>query len=169
MTTVNQEALVVVGSDRGLTLIPVPTPLTRLNYFDGKFLRADDLRAEQDYLRRLTWIANQGLGSGVVFGFDTTLGGGDSLVLGPGLAIDGRGRELVLPSGHSFGIQELVDASAAPTSTPALNGNGTSTATFSDCVVDTAPPGASVVNGDAIWIVTIGFAEALCGEADVCG
>ena len=75
MATMNRDAIVVAGTDPGIHVIPVPTPLTRLNYFDGKFLRADDLRTEQDYLRRLTWISNQGLGSGVVFGYDTTAGG----------------------------------------------------------------------------------------------
>ena len=43
--TVAEGPLVLVGAQNGVTLIPSPTPLTRLNYFDGKFLRAEDLNA----------------------------------------------------------------------------------------------------------------------------
>jgi hypothetical protein len=168
MPTMTQDALVVVGSDRGgVTLIPIPTPLTRLNYFDGKFLRADDLRAEQDYLRGLTWLSNHGLGSGVVYGYDTTLGAGDSFVLGPGLAIDGRGRVLLLPNAHSIGIQALIDASTR--ATPRGIRPAATAAEFSDCIVAESSPGGDVVSGGSMWIITIGFAEALCGEEDVYG
>jgi hypothetical protein len=84
--------LVLVGTERGITLIPRPTPLTRLNYFDGKFLRADDLTREQRYLRSLVELSNQAGGPGVVHGFDTTLGDRRaSLELRPGLAIDPAG------------------------------------------------------------------------------
>ena len=44
---VKRGPLVLVTSESGVTVIPQPTPLTRLNYFDGKFLRASDLKAEQ--------------------------------------------------------------------------------------------------------------------------
>jgi hypothetical protein len=39
--------VVLAASQTGLTIIPSPTPLTSLNYFDGKFLRADDLMTEK--------------------------------------------------------------------------------------------------------------------------
>ena len=31
--------LVLVDGQRGITVIPTETPLTQLNYFDGKYLR----------------------------------------------------------------------------------------------------------------------------------
>jgi hypothetical protein len=169
LETGSQSAIVVVDSGRGLTIIPSPTPLTRLNYFDGKFLRADDLRAEQDYMRRLVWISNQGGGSGVVYGYDATLSGaGDSLVLGAGLAIDGGGRPLLLPEEHTIGIQALIDASRRVTAR-ALADGGPGSAEFGDCELEAAAPGGDVANGGVLWIVTIGAAEALCGEEDVFG
>ena len=56
------------GAAAGQTIVSAGSPLTRLNYFDGKFLRADDLRREQAYLRQLVQFSNQGLGAGVVYG-----------------------------------------------------------------------------------------------------
>src|SRR5262245_22013459 len=96
-TAIKCEALVLVGKQNGIVVIPGATPLTRLNYFDGKFLRASDLKAEQDYLRNLVRQSNQAGGSGVAHGFDVTLAGGDSLKIGPGLGIDPQGRVLLLP------------------------------------------------------------------------
>ena len=98
-TTKTSESLVLVSKQSGIVIIPAATPLTRLNYFDGKFLRASDLKAEQDYLRQLVRQSNQAGGSGVAHGFDLTLGGGDTLNIAPGLAIDPDGRVLLLPQG----------------------------------------------------------------------
>ena len=41
------EPMVIVTAENGKTDIPASTPLTRLHYFDGKFLRAADLSLEQ--------------------------------------------------------------------------------------------------------------------------
>src|SRR5687767_15135460 len=81
----------------GKAVIPNATPLTRLNYFDGKFLRADDLNTEQRYLRQLIAYSNQPGGPGVAYGFDVSRAGGDALRIGEGLAIDPPGRALFLP------------------------------------------------------------------------
>ena len=79
----------LVTQQNGVTVIPQPTPLTRLNYFDGKFLRASDLSAEQLYLRRLVDLSNQAGAPGVAHGFNLSLAAsGDILNLGPGLAVD---------------------------------------------------------------------------------
>src|SRR2546421_11535420 len=51
--------LVPIEGQKGQVLIP-PGPLSRLNYFDGKFLRAVDLKKEQDYLRVLIETTNLG-------------------------------------------------------------------------------------------------------------
>ena len=76
--------LLIVSDTGGVTVIDPSTPLKRLNYFDGKFLRADDFNLEQGYLRNLVALSNQGLGAGVVYGYDTTLAAGDSIQVGPG-------------------------------------------------------------------------------------
>ena len=56
--------------ESGLTVVAPGTPLTCLNYYDGKFLRADDLDVEQAYFRNLAWLSNVAGGSGVVYGYD---------------------------------------------------------------------------------------------------
>src|SRR4051794_10152845 len=111
-TMMPQGPLVLVTQQNGVTVIPQPTPLTRLNYFDGKFLRASDLSAEQLYLRRLIDLSNQAGGPGVAYGYNLSLAaGGDLLNIGPGLAIDPQGRVLLLPTPFSTGVQELIDRS----------------------------------------------------------
>ncbi len=72
------------------------TPLRRVNFFAGRLLSADDLGAEQQYARERAWLHNRMLhGAGVVSGLEVTVEG-DDLVVSPGMAIDGFGREIVL-------------------------------------------------------------------------
>src|SRR5581483_2198888 len=85
------------------------TPLTRLNYYDGKFLRADDLDVEQNYFRELPWFSNVAGGSGVVYGYDVRQSAGDTSTISPGLAIDPTGDVLLLPQAATIGVQELID------------------------------------------------------------
>src|SRR5687768_7007824 len=108
---VQRQPLILVGKHIGVTLIPPQTPLTGLNYFDGKFLRADDLQTEQRYICHLVGLSNQADGPGIAHGFDVSLGGGDTLHIGPGLAIDPAGRVLLLPVATSVTIQELIERS----------------------------------------------------------
>jgi hypothetical protein len=150
----------------GLTVIPQPTSLTRLNYFDGKFLRAVDLQREQEYLRMLVEISNQGGGAGVVYGFDTMLGTGDQISLGPGMAIDPAGHVLMLPTGTSFGAQDLIDASRRIT--PVVIAGSSGSASFAECVPVAVSQG-TVASGQDFYLLTIGWTEALCGEEDVYG
>jgi hypothetical protein len=75
-------------------------PPTRVSYFDGQLLSAADFRTEQDYHRGMRYLHNRLLhGYGVVDGLDVDVdvddGGG--VRVGPGVAIDSLGRELVLP------------------------------------------------------------------------
>jgi hypothetical protein len=166
-TAIANGPLVLVTQQNGVTVIPQPTPLTRLNYFDGKFLRASDLSAEQLYLRRLVQLSNQAGGPGVAYGYNLSLAaGGDTLNVGPGLAIDPQGHVLLLPEAISIGVQELIDGSRRlkrATATPSKDGN------FAECtVVKETPPGGLVQAGN-LYLITIGFAEALCGQEDVFG
>lgn len=72
-------------------------PLTRVNFFDGMLLTGEDLRVEQDYLRRKAQLHNQLHGYGVVEGLDVTVDRKDQKIhVGPGWAIDRQGREIVL-------------------------------------------------------------------------
>jgi hypothetical protein len=81
-------------SQNGVTIVPSNSPLTRLNYFDGKFLRAADLQLEQLYLRTLVEYSNQVGGPGVANGFSAQLHS-DTFVLKVGR---GHARAQVLSS-----------------------------------------------------------------------
>jgi hypothetical protein len=168
-TNGNGSQLLVVGDTGGVTLIDPSTPLKRLNYFDGKFLRASDFDVEQSYLRQLVALSNQGLGAGVVYGYDTTLGGGDTIQVGPGLAIDPAGKVLLMQGTVTQSIQALIDASkkVAPAAPDASGKTGAGT--FNDCIEVAAPPPTTVVATGDLYVIAICPAEALCGQADVYG
>jgi hypothetical protein len=162
------ESLALVGQQSGVVIIPEGTPLTRLNYFDGKYLRASDLKAEQEYLRQLVRQSNQAGGSGVAYGYDVTLGAGDTLDIGPGLAIDAQGRALLLPKETSINIQELIDKSLALQnifSASKVQGDGG----FGPCQISSATPAINPLAASDLFVITISQAEALCGEEDVFG
>jgi uncharacterized repeat protein (TIGR01451 family) len=168
MATTESHSLVLVSKANGYVIVPQATPLTRLNYFDGKFLRASDLKAEQDYLRQLVALSNQAGGAGVAHGFDLTLGGGDSLQIGAGLAIDPAGRVLLLPQDTSVNVQDLIEKSRALQTvfgkTRVLRAGE-----FEECELSTAPPPVDNAAPNNIYVIVISPADALCGEEDVYG
>ena len=170
MPTNISESLVLLGNQNGLALIPKDTPLTRLNYFDGKFLRAADLKAEQDYLRHLVELSNQAGGPGVAHGFDLKLGGDDALNVGPGLAVDPKGRVLLLTGAASVQIQQLIEKSrdqslvSKSAAKPSSNGDG-----FSGCEPASATPPTNALLPSDLYLITVAHAEGFCGEEDVYG
>jgi hypothetical protein len=109
-TIAARQSIVLVGRESGLSIIPQPTPLTRLRFFDGKFLRAADLELEQRYHRELVAQSNRAGGSGVVHGLDCTLAG-DALTVGAGLAIDPGGRVLLLPEERRLSLPRRTSPS----------------------------------------------------------
>ncbi len=171
MSTNQDELLLLEGHPSGAALIPARTPLSRLNYFDGKFLKAADLAFEQRYLMQLVALSNQGLGSGVVYGFDTALAGGgsDEVSIGPGLAVDPSGNLLYLPGGAKLSIQQIIDATReAVARAPDASGKRGADA-FSDCVEVVAPPPVNALPASDLYVLAICRAEALCGQEDVYG
>jgi len=166
----SSQALVLVGEQGGRTLIFPDTPLTRLNYFDGKFLRAQDMMLEQTYLRRLVAVSNQAGGAGIVYGLTVTrVESGDQIRVDPGLAVDGIGQVLYLPAPAQLGIQDLIDASrrieSAQLKARPFRGSGE----FTDCVVETPSQPASSAAGAQLYLLIAGWAQALCGEEAVMG
>jgi len=165
--TTDPGVLVLVDQTRGVTLIPQLAELRRLNWFDGKLLRADDLRVEQDHVRALVRRANQAGGAGVVHGFTCALGGG-RIAVSPGLAIDASGRSLLLPAPASLDAGELIERTAArpPAATPSRT--SPLRAGFDACVEPLVS--AEVPQAAGRWyLITVGWAEALCGTEDVYG
>ncbi len=162
--------VVIEGKD-GYTAIPSHTPLVRLNYFDGKFLRAEDLQLEQRYQRQLVRLANQAGGAGVVHGCSATLDRGDVLQVSPGLAIDPHGRALLIPEALSIEIFELLAASSrrAASRKPVTGRSKVKTKRFGDCETRAESEPTEVVHGSELYLITLGHAEAYCGEEDVYG
>ena len=107
--------VVLTGVVPGYAVIPSPTPLTFLNYYDGKFLQASDLRQEQLAMQSMIELSNQAAGTpGPSYGFDVTLGSGDTLTLGPGLGIDPQGRVLYLPQSVDVAVSDLLASMQVP-------------------------------------------------------
>lgn len=86
-----------------------PSKLVRLvrpNYFDGKLMTAADFRAEQNYQRDARWLHNRmlhgyGIVAGLEVGMDESANGATQITVAPGYALDGWGREIVLPEPFS--------------------------------------------------------------------
>lgn len=75
--------------------------LKRPRYFVGQLLTADDFRAEQQYHLDRQWQHNRMLhGYGIVVGLEVGLevadNGSTRVIVSPGFALDGWGRELVV-------------------------------------------------------------------------
>lgn len=89
----------------------------RVRFFDGQFLQDQDFVDEQlyhlDRQRRLAVLLGM---RGIVHGFAVVRTGDDQLTIGPGVAVDGRGRQLVseteltltLPKQHFRGAPEIA-------------------------------------------------------------
>jgi hypothetical protein len=78
-------------------------PPRRLNFFSGRLLTAEDYQAEQSYwLGKHRSHARHLHGSGVVCGLGVTPSGNGGVTVEPGLAIDGFGREIVVPEARQM-------------------------------------------------------------------
>jgi len=77
-----------------------PHPISRLNYFFGRLLTADDFTAEQNYHREKQRLHNLHChGPGVVQGLNVSTAHQNSawtVAIGPGVAIDPAGNEIEL-------------------------------------------------------------------------
>lgn len=153
----------------GIVFVPASAPLIGLNYFDGRFLRADDLNLERQGQRAYVDYSNQAGGPGLVYGFDLTWQG-TQLSLSAGLAVDPKGRLLYLPDAVKADVADLVKASQPASSAPA-QAAATSSAGFGPCAQATAAAGASapVVGGTELYLVCVSHAQGLCGQSEVFG
>jgi hypothetical protein len=159
------ESLVYVEDVNGVTVIPQLSELRRLNWFDGKLLRADDLRIEQDHARALVRRSNRAGGQGAVQGMTCTLGTDAQLHVAPGTAIDPGGRPLLLPVAVALDIAQLIDRTAAiaAKTDPAAGANG-----FAECVAQQIA-GLTPVAGARWYVITVGWVDGLCGTETAYG
>ena len=85
----------------------------RNNYYEGKRLTTDSFRVEQDYMQGRRHLLNRAIhGWGVVYGFDLSVSNSpqyqvNELKIGPGLALDRCGREL-LERGTSVQCKDVI-------------------------------------------------------------
>ena len=152
----------------GIAFIPASTPLIRLNYYDGKFLRASDMTLEAQGHRRHVELSNRAGGPGVVHGFDLELVGGGRLQVSEGLALDPQGRVLYLPDAVTAEISDLIQALHGVTAASPSGGSDGPPA-FAPCEPATAVPTVPVTVGSDLYLVAIGHAEGLCGNEEVFG
>lgn len=80
--------------------------ITRVHAFDGLFLRAEHLERMQDYARELACAVGAAGGDGVVWGYGLALDG-TTLQVDPGLAIDSGGRPLRATEPMSVDLSDL--------------------------------------------------------------
>ena len=157
--------LELLGTSAGLSVVDPTTILTRLWYFDGKFLRAAGFRLDQDYIRALAALSHQATGSGVVHGFDITRPpSGDTLRVAGGLALAPSGRVVYLPREVELGIGELIARSAGTfdPATPPEPG----AADFRRCPPEVAGGPDVTVAARPLYVLTVAGIEALCGEEE---
>ncbi|HEY0543222.1 MAG TPA: hypothetical protein VGD53_33005 [Actinoallomurus sp.] len=150
----------------GRAFVPVSTLLVRLNYFDGKFLRADDLELEQRAHRSLVHLSNQAGGPGVVHGFDLSAASAGALTLTGGLAIDPLGRVLYLPEPVEVPVADLLAPAPATAADPVPAGPA---AAFAPCGPGVPTVDAPLVEGVQLYVIALAHAEALCGHEEVFG
>ncbi len=159
--------VVLLDAPRGIAVIGASTELKGLHYFDGKFLRAQDMQTEQAFLRFLAALAAQGGGAGVVYGYDVTSADAASVLVKQGLAFDAGGRPLYLTVDQRLDLGALVAATQA--SDPGASGSPIRSSDFADCTVALAAGTVPTAPGSDLYLLTVGFLEALCGEEDVFG
>ncbi|MDQ3918627.1 MAG: hypothetical protein M3348_09130, partial [Acidobacteriota bacterium] len=169
MATKNSDALVLLGKQNGWALIQTDSPLTRLNYFDGKFLRAADLKAEQDYLRNLVQMSNAADGPGVAYGFNLSLASGDTLNVAPGLAVDPQGRVLLLTTNVPVNITQLIEQSRGADPASKDGGKTGGGGQFGDCEEPKSSGEVNPLLPSDLYLITVAQAEGFCGTEDVYG
>lgn len=154
----------------GVSLDGGASALRRLNFFDGKFLRAQDLELEQNYHRRSLAFANRAGGWGVVDGLCVTVAAdGRDIVVDSGLAIDPAGWVLHLPRQSRVPLVDVLADPAAELATTPTFSRGTAIG-FETCEQKTAPSGPRAAPGTAgYWVLRVTQDEALCGTEEVFG
>src|SRR5512133_4010955 len=111
-------------------------PRQRNNYFYGKRMDVQHFQMEQDYGKLKQWLLNRlTLGKGVLCGLRVSISGG-RVCVDPGVAIDGVGREIIVPVRYCLDpvvVEDSCCEAHRPTPTP--------TATPRPTATPTPPPG----------------------------
>jgi hypothetical protein len=145
----------------GVAFIAQASPLTRLHYFDGQYLRADSMALEQDYLRERNRLGNLAGGWGVVNGLGVSLSGAN-LQVSAGLAITPAGQPVLAVVTLSAALTDLLKLATVATVAPA-----TGNSEFADCL--NGQPMSTALPATLSYEITVGPIESLCGNEAVYG
>jgi hypothetical protein len=143
----------------------------RNNYYEGKRLTPEMFRVEQQYLLERRRLLNRAIhGWGVVYGFAIAFldqkdkrrePSSSRLTVGPGLALDSCGRELLEPAETSISIKDVIfvdEKGRRIDPEKALAG--------------LEPPRSNQTDGRICWLLSVHYAEQSNGRhsvADSCG
>jgi hypothetical protein len=122
-----------------------PTALAapqRNQYFYGKLLDVPHLQLEQEYFNSKRWLINLLLhGAGVISGLAVTPNAdGSGVVIQSGVALDGWGREIIVPAASvAFDPRALTDDNGNPTGTQSGAGSVIISLCYQECGIDPAP------------------------------
>ncbi|MBK5223788.1 MAG: hypothetical protein JJE52_13150 [Acidimicrobiia bacterium] len=174
-TTHTSQPMELLGAHPGISVIDPASVLTRLWYFDGKFLRAEGFRLDQQYVRSLVALSNQAVGHGIVHGFDVRRHGGATLRVDGGLGLAPSGRVVFLPSEVDLSVAELITRSSGDID-PGRAPSG-EVADFAPCPPQVPGDEITTLASRPIYVLTAAATEALCGEeerfdklcSDACG
>lgn len=96
------------GERQGTEFMAQFRQFERPRFFTGKLLSAEDLQAEQDYVRGKVRLHNRFLhGWGIVTGLGVTVDRGTTVTVSPGFALDCAGNELVLAATEQVSLSGL--------------------------------------------------------------
>jgi hypothetical protein len=119
------------------------TPARRNRYYYGKLMDVHHFTMEQRYLLAKEWLYNRDvLGPGVVCGLvveATTTAAGNGLIVHAGLAIDGWGREIIVPQDVTMVPLQLTDQCGQPSAGAALPQQVMVQLCYAECQTDFSP------------------------------
>ena len=112
----------------------------RNHYFYGKLMDVAQFEKEQHYFNRHRRLINRlVLGSGVVCGLKVTADADDNIVIGPGLAIDAYGREIIVPHSVTIDPRQLTNEEGEPDGDPIDSGDVDICIAYAEKKVDPVP------------------------------
>lgn len=159
-------------TDRSKDLtLPTSAEVARgLNYFDGRFLRAEDLNHERRAQRLYADLGNLAGGAGVVHGlsFSAT---GSAFSIGPGLAIDTAGRLLFVDRTHDLDVEALVRTASSTGTQDSGTTADTGSSESRDAAFDVCaqPTLGAVTPGTGLYVVVLERVQVAEGKEDVLG
>jgi hypothetical protein len=125
------------GASDGRAARSAPAPLERNAFYPRKLMEVRHWQAEQDYHRRsrqlLTRLAT---GSGILCGLDVVLTEEGTLVVEAGVAVDGRGREIVVPHDVEIDPAQPTDACGRSSGDRLTEGSATIALCYRECGTD---------------------------------